>query len=337
MGGEPVSVVGTVASGATYDLSVVLVAPLEPGIYQAMWEMRNAEDVSFGERLALAVQVPERPTATPAPTQTPVPDAMFTAEPTTVKPGEQVLFQWSAPGAKGVYFYAEGRDWAQFPVENTGRRAVWPDASIMYYLRVITDGGIEQRSIRIEVVPVANAPTITYFSVLPEGTMALGQCAAIQWNVQGDVTKVAVYANSTAIWDGAPLSGYMPHCPPGTGTIVYAVEAVGPGGTARLQHELTVAASGGNPPPPSGGPVITAFSATPDRLPAGSCTRIYWKVGGDFNRVRLLRNTQVVLDNAPPTGDTEDCSYDKGTFVYGVTASNAAGQTASRDATVVFE
>jgi hypothetical protein len=214
---------------------------------------------------------------------------------------------------------------------------VWPDATVTYYLRVLgAAGAVEQRSIRIEVVPVPNAPTITYFSVLPEGTLTLGQCAAIQWMVQGDVSKVTVRANEAPIWDGAPVSGYMPHCPPGTGTIVYAIEAVGPGGTAKLQQELTVVQSGGSQPPPSG-PVITAFSVTPTTVPVGSCVRIYWKVGGTFDRVQLWRNTAVVLDNAAPTGDTEDCSYDKVTNVYKVTASDAAGHTASRQATATFQ
>jgi ABC-type amino acid transport substrate-binding protein len=338
MGGEPVSVQGTVDPGGSYDVSVELVAPLEPGIYQALWEMRNAELGAFGERLVVAVQVAQRPTATPEPTQTPVPDIQFAADVTTIAPGDKVVFSWSAPAAQAVYFFAEGRDWGQFPVANVGQRAAYPEATMSYFLRVQQPtGAIEQRQIHVEVVPPANAPRVSYLSVLPEQNLAVGQCAAIQWAVEGDVTKVVVSANGTAIWDGAPFSGYMPHCPAGAGTVDYAVEATGPGGSSRAQYELDVVSSGGNAGPAPTGPVITAFSVTPDRLPAGSCVRIYWKVSGSFERVQVYRGTRVVLDNAPPSADTEDCSYDAGTIVYSVKAIDAQGRVATREATATFE
>jgi ABC-type amino acid transport substrate-binding protein len=340
MGGQPVMIEGTVAADATYDLSVDLVAPLVPGTYQAFWEMRNAHNEAFGERLEVGIVVPPLPTPTVAPTQTPVPNIVFTANPTTVNPGGQVMFQWAAQGAQAVYFYPEGRDWQQYPVGPVGQRVVWPDRTTTWYLRVVTNGNVEVRQITIQVVPVANAPQITYFLVSPENELVLGQCVSIQWGIQGDVSRVTISANGAPIWDGAPLTGYMPHCPPGAGNVVYGITATGPGGTTQLQHEVNVILPTGNAtptPPASTGPTITAFSVTPATLPVGGCVRIYWQVAGTADEIQISRDTRVVLDNASPAGDIQDCLGTAGTIIYSIKASDAAGHYATSEATVTVQ
>jgi polar amino acid transport system substrate-binding protein len=62
MGGQPVAVAREVKPGETYDFSVNLVAPKEPGQYTAVWNLRNAQNVPFGESLWVAINVPGQPT-----------------------------------------------------------------------------------------------------------------------------------------------------------------------------------------------------------------------------------------------------------------------------------
>jgi len=62
MGGQPVAVTREVKPGETYDFSVNLVAPKESGQYTAVWNLRNAQNVPFGESLWVAVTVPGLPT-----------------------------------------------------------------------------------------------------------------------------------------------------------------------------------------------------------------------------------------------------------------------------------
>ena len=67
MGGQPTYVKGTVAPGATYDISVNLTAPTQPGVYQGFWQMNDAKGKAFGTKVYVGIQV-VAPTPTPAPT-----------------------------------------------------------------------------------------------------------------------------------------------------------------------------------------------------------------------------------------------------------------------------
>ena len=61
MGGEPVAVAREVKPGETYDLQLNLVAPLNPGTYQGVWQMQNAQGRGFGERLKVSIKVVAAP------------------------------------------------------------------------------------------------------------------------------------------------------------------------------------------------------------------------------------------------------------------------------------
>ena len=56
--------------GETYDISVNLVAPKDPGTYTAVWNLHNAQDAAFGESLWVAITVPGTPTVTVKPATT---------------------------------------------------------------------------------------------------------------------------------------------------------------------------------------------------------------------------------------------------------------------------
>ncbi len=110
MDGEPVSVKGTVNSGATYDVTIDQTAPDSPGTYGGVWEMRNGGDVPFGERLWVEIVVPGAPAPTAAPpTATPVPPLRPTpppspvieylvAEPASLPLGGTITVRWSFSG-----------------------------------------------------------------------------------------------------------------------------------------------------------------------------------------------------------------------------------------------
>jgi len=241
MGGSPVPVAGTVASNAQYDFHANLVAPTAPGTYQGFWQMVNGRNIAFGERVWVGIRVPSAATPAPVPTQTPSPNIQFSADRTHIKAGERVVFTWNAVNVKAVYFYAQGQPWQDNGVAGQGSREVWPQTTTIYELRVVDHADkVEIRQIRIEVEPVVGAPNITRFTVYPENQITLDQCVDIQWEVQGDVSKVMLLANNAPLWDGAPVSGSRQDCPAAPGEMSYVLEASGPGGTNRQQRLIIV-------------------------------------------------------------------------------------------------
>jgi ABC-type amino acid transport substrate-binding protein len=156
MGGQPQNLTRTVPPGDTYDININMVAPTSPGIYMATWQMVNADGLAFGERLPVGIQVvadPAVPTATIAPTETPVPGITFTASATQVTRGSLVDFTWNAPGATEVYFYAETQSWQRNPVGSSGTATVQVFQTTVYKLRVVqADGTVAIQSIVIHVI-----------------------------------------------------------------------------------------------------------------------------------------------------------------------------------------
>jgi polar amino acid transport system substrate-binding protein len=337
MGGQPTPIQGQVAPGAQYDISVTLVAPLRPGTYQGIWQIENGAGQGFGERLPVVVQVVAPPTATPAPTPTSAQGIIFTVDRNQINAGECVTFSWKVENVREVYFYKDGQNWQDHGVTGEESRSECPPVTTTYYLRVVKlDGTVETPSITIYVQPVAGSPQITRFTVDPPGQITLGQCVVIRWEVRGDVDRVTISANNTAIWDGAPLSGSLDNCPPGTGTLVYGIQAVGPGGTSRQQQTIGVVEPATATPVPTAAPeapVIHAFSVSPNQIEAGGCVGVSWSVGGGASYTRILRNGAVVLDNAGFTGQQMDCLDQPGGYTYRLEAFNPANQSVAQEQT----
>ena len=70
MGGVATPLTKNVNPGETYDMSVNLVAPQDPGTYTAVWNLHNAEGAAFGESLWVAITVPGTPPVTAVPATT---------------------------------------------------------------------------------------------------------------------------------------------------------------------------------------------------------------------------------------------------------------------------
>lgn len=348
MGGVPTPIQGFVPPGSTFDMYVNLVAPLVPGTYQGFWSLRNPNGLLFGDRVWVGIRVPAPATPTPPPTLPPSTTVTFTVDRTQISAGQCVTFSWDVRNANSVFFYALGENWAQNQVQAQATQRECPPVTTTYELRVINpDNSQETRNIRIDVAqPPPDAPTIRSFTLNPPNQIQEGQCVDVRWEVGGNATSVTVARNGTALWDGAPLNGTTRDCPP-VGTAAYTVVASGPGGTANAQQNLSVLPQPTVPPqvtptpvpptptpPPAPPPVINSFAVNPTTIMAGQCVSINWSIGGTVNLVRLLRNGNIVVDNAALNGNATDCLNDAGTYTYRVEASNNAGQNAFQQASV---
>jgi polar amino acid transport system substrate-binding protein len=237
MGASAVRVNGTVKPGATYDFKVPMIAPSVPGVYQGFWNMRDWQGSAFGDRVWVGIQV-GAPTPVPQPTATPAPGIAFWADTYSLQAGQCTGIHWDVQGVQAVYFYQQGQSWENHGVTGKEDRTVCPNQSTTYYLRVVfTDGRVETRELRIEVAaPPVNAPVIAYFQLYPSGTVPLGTCLDLSWDVQGSIDRVTLYYNDSVLWDPAPVRGNSNHCPSETGTAHYRLKAKGPGGSAEASQ-----------------------------------------------------------------------------------------------------
>ena len=332
MNGQPVSVQGTVAPGATSDIYVDLVAPLRPGTYQGFWQMRNGQGAYFGQTVYVGIRVPASATPTPWPTQTPSADIKFWADSTNLNQGQCTNLHWDVQNVKEVYLYEDGQNWQNHGVAGKGDRQECPHQSTNYNLRVVkNDNSVETRRLTI-YVQAGNAPVISHYTVDPPA-IQLGQCTTVRWEVTGNVTKVKLTRDGSTLWDGAPFRGNYEDRPPQSGSIGYGLEATGPGGTNRTTKYITV--SDTSPTlTPSPGPVIYNFTVNPTEIQANACVGIAWSTGGGTAKVTLKRNGQTVQDNAGLSGQEQDCLAAPGTYNYQLIASDNKGQTETQDVNV---
>jgi heat shock protein HslJ len=114
----------------------------------------------------------------------------------------------------------------------------------------------------------------------------------------------------------------------------YTVVAQGPGGTSQQQQNVNVVGEATATPVPTVAPdlpVVTAFSVNPNQIAAGECVNITWSTGGGTSWVNVVRDDDVIWDNAPLQGQVQDCPPDTGTVNYAVIAYNPQDDTDRRD------
>jgi len=338
MGGQPTPVQGQVAPGQNYDISVELTAPTQGGDYSAIWQMEGTDGTAFGQRLRVYVRVQPGPTATPAPTQTPVAGISFTVDKTQINYGECVNFSWRVDNVKAVYFYQEGEDWRQNPVEGVGTQRECPPVNTNFYLRVVLrDDSVQTPKITIYVAGKPDAPFIQRFTADPPNQITLGQSVLLQWEVFNQVNKITISANNQVLWEGAPVKGSYQHTPAAAGVVGYTLTAEGDGGTSQAQLNINVVSPSTATPVPTSAPskpVIYSFSVSPSQIAVGDCVDVNWSVGGGTSYVEVLRNSAVLVQDAPFTGHANDCPSPAGTYTYQLVARNAAGETVTQQATV---
>lgn len=311
MGGSNIKIGKTVAPGQTIDLSVNLVAPQAPGVYQGFWQMANASNRPFGERIWVGIQLPAPATPVPPPTQAPSPGVSFGVDRTTINSGECVNFNWNVTNVNAVYFYPQGQPYQGFGVAGQGGKQMCPNNTTVYELRVEKrDGSVEVRQIQINVNAVAGAPVIAEFRSSPEFDLDAGQCATFQWRIDGAVNRVALVRDGAPIWDYAPVGGSFNDCPPGSGPKNYELQVWGPGGFVKSQRSLVVR-PGYVPPtaaPAPQPPRINSFTANPPQLSAANnCTILEWQVTGQgIAAIWLSRNGELIAGPDVQSG-YQDC------------------------------
>lgn len=337
MNGQPTAVQAKVPPGATYDMYVSMVAPLIPGTYQGFWTMRNPNSQPFGDRVWVGIRVPAPATATPLPTQTPATDIFFAVDRFQITQGQCVTFNWRVQNAQQTHFFRNGEAWQNFPVPPESQRVECPATTTTYNLRVVrSNGATEIQQATIYVNPQINAPNIAQFVTNPP-QITLGQCTTLQWTIQGAVNQAVLTANGQSIWDNAPAAGSFQNCPTAAGTVEYALQATGPGGSSRAVAYATVyepATATPVPTLPPEVPIINQFAASPTQITAGQCVQINWVTSGGTSQVRTLRNGQPLQTNAPLAGSFQDCPTGTGIVTYRLEASNVAGQIVSQERTV---
>ena len=355
MGGQTVHVGQQVAPGGQYDIQVNLVAPTAPGTYLGSWQMENGANMAFGERLPVSINVPGSVTATPTP------GIEYTVDRTTIQQGECVTFYWKVEDVKAVYFYAQGQNWQDHGVAGESSQQECPPATTTYFLRVVMhDDSVTEQQITINVTSTPDAPVINEFYLQPSGQIEVEQCVDIFWNVSGDVSNVTITANNVELWTGAPLQGSLEDCPPGTGQVGYVIQATGTGGTSQRQETISVVADTTATPEPTVGPlptetpeptvgplptdtpepepttgpeqpVIGSFTVNPLEVAAGDCVDISWSTSGGTTWVTILKGEEMLWDNAPLGGSTQDCPDAPGTVLYGIIAYNSVDETAKQN------
>jgi len=357
MSGQPTAIQGTVAPGATYDISVNLIAPTIPGVYQGFWQMRNPSNTSFGETIWVGIRVPAPTQPTPAPTQTPVPGITFTTTSNNITQGQCVTNSWSTSNVQAVFYFQQGQNWENYGVAGVGSRQECPQQTTTYFLRVqMRDGSVQTRELTVAVTPVIGAPVISQFTASPL-QINVGQCVTLQWNVEGNTTRVALLRNNGALWDGAPVRGSFQDCPPGAGQMTYTLQASGPGGSSQAVQTVNVLTAQPTntpvpptptpvpptpvpptptpvPPTPVPPPVIVNFGVQPGQIDPGQCVTVSWNTGGGTAFTRLFRNGANIQDNGPVNNSLQDCLYDAGSYTYQLQAFNVAGAMVSQDAAI---
>ncbi|MGL4651767.1 MAG: transporter substrate-binding domain-containing protein, partial [Caldilineaceae bacterium] len=330
MSGQTTFISGRVLPGQTYDLSVSMVAPVTPGTYQGFWRMVNELGQPFGEQIWAGIRVLPPATATPRPTATPATSISFVASRTEIRQGESVTFTWRVTGVREVYFYREGQNWWNNGVAGEDSRTERPNQTTSYFLRVVhIDGRVEIREIRIYVTPTASAPEIRLFTIAPEGQMNLGQCLQVNWEVAGQVNSVNIDRNGILIFQNAPLRGSLTDCPSQPGGYNYRLTAAGAGGESVAVRFINVV----RPTQPTATPTATQvppvlvqqFVVDPDQIQLGQCASITWVVTGNPALIQIRRNGQLLYDNAPFSGNSQDCPPLAATYVYRIEVTNRQG------------
>lgn len=177
------------------------------------------------------------------------------------------------------------------------------------------------------VIPTQTPSPGIFFSANPT-QIAPGQPVLFSWNVQ-NVQSVFFYAQGQP-WNQypVPLVGQQTVNPPATTT--YELRVVKFNGTSEVR-QITIQVT-----QPPNAPVIQDFTLVPEyQITLGQGVTLRWNVQGQVTRVRLLRNTAVILDGAPVVGTTQDFPQVGGENTYTLEAYGASVTRATRILNVI--
>ena len=245
MGGQPTPIQGQVLPNQTYDMYVNLVAPLTPGVYQGIWQMVNGQNVAFGQRVSVGIQVLAPVTPTPGAAAPVI--YRFLVDTNRIYVGECVNLQWQVQGSVNLIrlLRNNGELWNGAPLSGSFRDCPPGAGQMTYTLEASGPGGTTRAQQVVSVIqPTATVPpatpttisppVINQFSVTPAQIQA-GACVTISWSTGGGTSRVRLLRNGAAVLDNAPFNGNESDCPNQAGTVFYRLEAYNAAGQATYQ------------------------------------------------------------------------------------------------------
>ena len=365
MGGSATSINGPVKAGRTYDVSVNLVAPRQPGVYKGTWQMVSGRGAPFGERIWVQIQVPsDKPTPTPTPTPPLVGDmpfiTQFSAMPSQVTAGDQVIISWQVLGnvayvqlykdgtrfcmAGGCNFSAQssqvdypavGSHTYQLVAYNPAGRTVSSDLA-----RVVVYSGVSPTPTPTPPV-VGDMPFITQFGVEPNWVNP-GDPVYITWEVMGNVSYVQIYEDGGRLciagrcnYDATGSQADYPS----EGTHTYQVIAFNPDGRSVSSDPASITVYSIATPTPTEPvigdmPFITRFDVDPSVVDQGNPVSLAWNVEGNVDRVEIRKDGgQFCMPGGcswGPSGGASDYP-DVGAHTYQLIAYSPQGRAVTSD------
>ena len=180
--------------------------------------------------------------------------------------------------------------------------------------------------VAIQVLPLPTpGPTDTprpattiQFSV-DRNRVVAGECALFSWTVTN--AQAVYFFSEGEAWQahGVPFDTQRQACP--TQTTTYYLRVVRASGWVETKREVLHVEQ------PPEAPQIAQFTITPDQVPEGGCADLSWVVEGQVTTVRLLRDSTILWENAPPSAHLRDCPPGSGEKRYTLEAIGPGGTT----------
>ncbi len=177
------------------------------------------------------------------------------------------------------------------------------------------------------VIPTQTPLPGVTFSANPT-QISPGQPVLFIWNAQG--AQAAYFYPQGQLWSQYPVPTVGQQTVYPQVTTTYELRVVRFDGAIEIR-QLVIQV---NQQP--GAPVIREFTTTPqNQVTLGQAVLLRWDVQGQVNRIRLLRNNAVILDNAPVVGTIQDYPQVAGQNTYTLEAYGAGVTRASRILNVI--
>jgi len=190
----------------------------------------------------------------------------FSADRTTVHPGEHATLRWRVENVKAVFFFRKGEPWREHGVVGQGERRVSPPESTSYRLRVIlADDSVEEHKINIHVEPERPSGILW----VDRMEITRDECVIFRWHVEG--VKAVYFFPEGDRWQdhGVVGEGEKKVCPPETTT--YRLRVIKADDSVEV-HEIKIHVRPEKP--------VQVFSVDRMEIDRGECVTFSWRVEG---------------------------------------------------------
>jgi hypothetical protein len=263
--------------GALADIVISMTSPAAYGIHKGTWQMQNPEGGLFGTPITVVINVPSPvvptvPTGTSVPNRTTTPpltvllptntppptpckgnpsELTFTASPSSIAAGAEVVLSWGAV-TNATYVTLDGGIYAEEGMPAPGTVTVTPGETTEYILRAVCENGGAIRMKKLTVIvngvqPKTATPTdappgsctgtpeISSFSVNKD-TVAAGKSVTLSWGAVTNADEVKLISGGDSDTVSAP--GQAKRSP--TETTTYRLQASCSAAGTSASETLTV-------------------------------------------------------------------------------------------------